>query len=106
MINNYSNIITNEILGIKNKLLNFTYINGLNKRDLNEFNSKNGNEISIINKTNIFNDIKISKKNNHQKFYNNNKNYKNRNLEYNSKDGCYNIYHIIKAFEIVNEIFS
>jgi len=106
LINNYSNIITNEILEIKNKLFNFTYINGLNKRNLNELNSRNESRINSINKTNIFNDIKITKKNNHQKIYNNDENYKNRNLEYNSKDGCYNIYHIIKAFEMVNEIFS
>ena len=105
LINNYSNIITNEIIEIKNKLFNFTYINGLNKRNLNELNSKNQNEINLSNKTNIFNDIQLAEKNNHQKIYDN-KSYKNRNLEYNSKDGCYNIYHIIKAFEIVNEIFS
>ena len=107
LFENYSNIITNDIIDIKTKLFNYTYINGLNKknnkvRNLNELDKSQ--EKYFPKKNNKYNKNGFKYRIN---FDNNNNNYhKFRNLESDSGKGSYNLYHIIQKFKKINKIFK
>ena len=120
LIENYTNYLVDEINGIKSKLFNYTYINGLGNKKIrnldNKFEDKNINM-----KNDLYYESNNNIKENKEKFinnktknrynYNNNydfyKKHKKRKIESNnSKEGSYNIFHIIKVFESVNQILS
>ena len=103
LFNDYSNKISNEISDIKNKLFYFTYINGLNKNNLRNLNDINQNKF-YLNESKL-----IIKQNNNSNYNNKNINTSNshfRILEFNYQNGQYNLYHIVKKFRNIKNIFK
>jgi len=108
---------SNEIYDIKNQLYEYTEINRLRQnnekiRNLNETNFANKKQINLfesnhkINKYKRNHKIKDNKYESTKNYFTHHNKYYNRNLDFNSQQGSYNLYHIVKVFKVANQIFS
>jgi len=107
LLENYLNILNKDFNDIKDKLFEYTYKNGLNRKEhgkrnlipnINEKTYSNNNNHKIINNR--------EKKYKDRIHFSHKKNNKKRILYSNSEIGSYNFYHIEKEFKNINKTLN
>ena len=105
LLDDILNILIKDIYDIKDKLFEYTYKNGLNRKDhiKRSLNIKSKKKIKSKDNTHIINDNRFKKKSHNRIYVNHRNKNKKRILNSNSESGSYNLYHIQKEFKNINK---
>ena len=105
LLDNNLNLLFKNISDIKDELFEYTYKNGLNRKDhiKRSLNIKSKKKIKSKDNTHIINGNRFTKKSHNRIYVNHRNKNKKRILNSNSESGSYNLYHIQKEFKNINK---
>ena len=107
LFENYLNILNKDFYDIKDKLFEYTYKNGLNRKEHRKRNLIPNIKEKIYSNNNNHNKNNNRKKKYKDRIYFNPKNNNKKRILYsNSENGSYNFYHIEKEFKYINKTIN